>query len=132
MSNGHKKFKEKGKQAVRAEIEQLYNREVFKPIHSKDTTQMERNKAMNSLIFLTEKKEGTIKARVRANGRIQRRFIAKQDAASPTVTTEALLTTSVIDAKQNRDIVTLDIPNAFVQTPLPSSKERIIMTIKEN
>ena len=53
----------------------------------------------------------------------------KEEAASPTVMTEALLTTCVIDAKQNRNIVTLDIPNAFVQTPLPTNKEQIIMTI---
>ena len=45
------------------------------------------------------------------------------------MTIEALLTTCVIDAKQNRDIITMDIPNAFVQTPLPRSNERIIMII---
>ena len=100
LSNGLKKFKEKGKQAATAEIEQLHNREAFEPIHPKDITQLERNKAMNSLIFLTEKKDGTIKARACANGSIQRRFIAKQEAASPTVTTEALLTSCVMDAKQ--------------------------------
>jgi len=29
--------------------------------------------------------------------------------------TEAILITGVIEAKQHRDIMTLDIPNAFVQ-----------------
>ena len=79
---------------------------------------MERNKAMSSLTFLTEKKDGTVKARACANGSIQRRFISKHEAESPTVTTEVLLTTCVIDTKQNKDIVTLDISNAIVQTPL--------------
>ena len=45
------------------------------------------------------------------------------------VTTEASLTTSVIDAKQNREIITLDILNTFVQTPAPKSNKRIIMRI---
>ena len=40
--------------------------------------------------------------------------------ASPTVKTEAILTTVVIDAKQKRDEINLDILNAYVQTPLPS------------
>ena len=84
---------------------------------------------MNSLIFLTEKRDGTIKARACANGSTQRAYIDKHDAASPTVSTEALLTTAVIDAKQNRDVITLDIPNAFVQTPMPKSQQRVIMRI---
>ena len=99
------------------------------PILPEDITQIEKQKAMNSLIFLTEKKDGTIKARACANGSSQRKFIMKEEAASPTVTTEGLLTTCIIDAKQNRDIVTLDKPNAFVQTPLLTSKEQIIMTM---
>ena len=39
------------------------------------------------------------------------------------------MTTAIIDAKQNRDVITLDIPNAFVQTPVPKSKEKVIMRI---
>ena len=86
---------------------------------------------MNSLIFLTEKRDGTIKARACANGSTQRSYINKEEAASPTVSTEALLTTAVIDAKQKRNIITLDIPNAFVQTPMPKSQQRVIMRINE-
>ena len=47
------------------------------------------------------------------------------------MTTEALITTAVIDAKQNRDVITLDIPNAFVQTPVPESDEKVIMRITD-
>ena len=84
---------------------------------------------MNSLIFLTEKRDGTIKARACANGSVQRSYISKDEAASPTVSVETLLTTCLIDAKQKRDIVTLDIPNSFVQTNLPENNERVIMRI---
>ena len=70
-----------------------------------------------------------MKARACANGSTQRSYIEKKDATSPTVTTEALLTTAVIDAKQNREIITLDIPNVFVQTPVPKSEEKVIMRI---
>ena len=84
---------------------------------------------MNSLIFLTEKRDGTIKARACANRSVQRRYINKEEAASPTVSVDALLTTCVIDAKQKRDIITLDIPNAFIQTNLPQSDKKIIMRI---
>ena len=84
---------------------------------------------MNSLIFFTEKRDGTIKARACANGSTQHSFINKEEAASPTVSTEVLLTTAVINAKQKRDVITLDIPNTFVQTPMPKSQQRVIMRI---
>ena len=119
----------RGKTAFDKELTQLHNRNVFEPIHPSQLTQLEKDKAMNSLIFLTEKKDRTIKARACANGSSQKPYIDKHNATSPTVTTEALLTTAVIDAKQNRDVVTLDIPNAFVQTPVPPSNEKVIMKI---
>ena len=40
----------------------------------------------------------------------------KEDAASPTVSTDAILLTAVIDAKEGRDVMMANIPNAFVQT----------------
>jgi hypothetical protein len=40
--------------------------------------------------------------------------------------------TAIIDATQNRDITTTDIPNAFIQTPMPVSgpgDEKLVMKI---
>ena len=37
--------------------------------------------------------------------------------------------TGVIEAKQNRDVMTLDVPNAFVQMMIPESQDKIIMKI---
>ena len=34
---------------------------------------------------------------------------------------------AVIDAKQERDVMTIDVPNAFVQTPIPKGEKKIIM-----
>jgi hypothetical protein len=55
------------------------------------------------------------------------------DAASPTAMTESILITATIDAKQKRDVMTADIPNAFVQTNVDKKNqvkgERIIMKI---
>jgi hypothetical protein len=36
----------------------------------------------------------------------------------------------VIDAKQNRDVMTLDIPNAFVQTEISLDGDKIIIKIR--
>ena len=86
---------------------------------------------MDSLIFLTEKRDGRIKARTCANGSTQRIYTNKEDTASPTAMTESILLTATIEAKENRDIMTVDIPNAFVQTDIDqNTKERIMMKIK--
>ena len=89
---------------------------VFKPGKVESLTQQERNRATESLIFLVEKRDNVIKARTCANGSTQREYISKDEAASPTAATDSILITGAIDAKKNRDVMTLDIPNAFVQT----------------
>ena len=39
--------------------------------------------------------------------------------------------TAIIDAMEGRDVMSADIPNAFIQTPMPEAKkgERVIMKI---
>ena len=46
----------------------------------------------------------------------QRLSTDKEDLASPTVLLESVMITSVIDAKEGREVAVIDIPNAFVQT----------------
>jgi hypothetical protein len=46
----------------------------------------------------------------------QQDYISKEDASSPTVATEAILLSCIIDAKEGRDVAVIDIPNAFIQT----------------
>ena len=99
LNKGIWKYGNKGRQVVNKKLSQLHNREVFKPVMLSDLTKEEKDKAMNSLIVLIEKRDDTIKARACANGKIQRTCIDKNKAASPTVITEALLTTAIIDAK---------------------------------
>jgi hypothetical protein len=97
-------------------------------------TQLERKRAMESLIFLVEKRDGRVKARTCANGSTQRAYMERDDAASPTAMTESILITATIDAKQKRDVMTADIPNAFVQTDIDEKNqvkgEHIIMKIR--
>ncbi len=66
------------------------------------------------LIFLRQKKNGAVKTRSCANGNPQREHIAKEEAAAPTVVLELVFLTSTIDAKENREVVTIDIPGAFL------------------
>ena len=43
---------------------------------------------------------------------------------------EAIITTGVIDAKQKRDVMTIDIPSTFLQTKITLDGDKIIMKIR--
>ena len=56
-----------------------------------------------------------------------------EDVSSLTVNTEAMLLTSVIEAEEGRDVMTCDIPNAFIQTKVKETDDegnRTIMKIR--
>ena len=67
-------------------------------------------------MFLKDKRDGVIKGRALAGGNKQRDYISKEDANSPTVATEEVLLSWIIDAEEERDVTVIDIPNAFIQT----------------
>lgn len=54
LMSGLKKFSERGREAAYKEMKQLYDRVVFRPIHIEDLTELEKQRAMESLIFLVE------------------------------------------------------------------------------
>ena len=84
---------------------------------------------MRSLIFLVEKRDGTIKGRLCVDGSTQRTWINKEEAGSPTVLLESLFLTSTIDAKERREVAIVDIPNAFILTENQKLDERHEMDV---
>ena len=67
-------------------------------------------------MFLKRKQCG--KGRGCADGRKQRAYIAKEEATAPTVSTEAVFLTTIIDALENREVAVLDVPGAFMQADI--------------
>jgi hypothetical protein len=65
-----------------------------------------------------------------AGGNKQRDYISREDASSPTVTTESVLLTCILDAKEERDVAVIDIPNAFIQTRVEDEKDMTIIKIR--
>jgi hypothetical protein len=102
--------------AVTKELTQFNLYDVFEPLEADRLTKEERGKALMSLIFLKEKQNGDVKVRSCANGSVQREHVAKEEAAAPTDCLESVFATAVIDAKERRKVVTIDIPGAFLHT----------------
>ena len=86
-------------------------------------TRNERMKAQMAMMLLTKKRCGKIKGRMVFDGRKTREWITKKDSASPTATLEGILLTLTIDAHENRDVMSVDVPNAFIQTEMLEVKK---------
>ena len=127
LKAGLKEWKGKAHDAAYAEMKQLHMRDTFKPMRWKELTEDQRKSVLESHLFLKQKRDGTIKGRTVAGGNKQRDFISKEEVSSPTVSTEAVLLSCIIDAEEGRDVAVIDIPNAFIQTKVEDEKDMVII-----
>jgi len=105
------------------EISQLHWRDTFIPKRYSDLTDELKKKILKSHMFVVKKRDGKTTARLVAGGNMQRDYLTKEDSSSPTVSTEAVILTSIINAHERRDVAVIDIPNAFIQTRDDNPKE---------
>ena len=118
MKRGLKIFGEEGMKAVKDELQQLHDREVMKLVHKNKLTPEQRQESLGYLMFMKRKRNGKVKGRGCADGRKQRVWTSKEDSTSPTVATEAVFLTAVVDALENRDVAIVDVPGAFMQADM--------------
>ena len=116
-----KAIKRFGKLAVDALIKefcQLENLKVFKPVFAHDLTFEQRTKALRSINLVEQKRTGKIKGRSVADGSTMKDWYPKEETTSPTVTTEALKVSLVIDALEERQVAISDVPGALLQADM--------------
>ena len=118
LKAGLQTFGDDGLKAVEKEMRQLHDRDVMKPVHKNCLSAEQRREALAYLMFLKRKHCGRIKGRGCADGCKQRAYITKEDSTAPTVRTEAVFLTAVIDAMEGRNVVVLDVPGAFMQAEI--------------
>ena len=118
LKAGLRTFGNDGIKAVEKEMRQLHDREVMIPVNKKSLTPEQRREALAYLMFLKRKRCGKINGRGCTDGRKQRAYITREDSTAPTVSTEAVFLTAVIDALENRDVAVLDVPGAFMQADI--------------
>ena len=87
----------------------------------------EKKYAIASLIFLTEKRDYTIKARQCADGGKQCDYMMKEDSTLLTVSTESIFLTSVINTRENRETAVVELPEAFLHA---ENDQEVIMFIQ--
>ena len=119
------KFGENGRKAAHGEMNQLHKRVVFEPISVDKLIDKDQKQPYDAT-------DGSIKGRTCANVNQEHGCARKEEASSPTAATESMLITGVIEAKEERDTMTLDIPNAFVEASMEKFKvgERATMKFR--
>ena len=85
--------------------------------------------ALSSMVFITERTDGRVKNSNCAIDSKQHNFDGcdKADGSSPTVSIDGLIVTTAVDAHEERDVATLDIPSAFLRAV---NDEHIIMLLE--
>ena len=92
------------------ELNQLRDKGVWHPVKYDEIC--DKKKIIRSLIFLKVKRDGTLEARLVADGRMQD-WDNGQDIFSPTIDTESLFTLAAVFAAERRRVVTIDIDGGF-------------------
>jgi hypothetical protein len=118
LKRGLKEFGKDGIVALGKEMEQLHTRKVVKPVESSKLSKVQKRASLCYLILMSKKRCGEIKARGCADGRKQREATTKEEVSSPTVTIESVMLSATIDAMEERDVATVDIPGAFMQADM--------------
>jgi hypothetical protein len=118
LKKGLELFAYNGIMAVQTELRQLHDRDVIAPVKHNNLSENDRKNALPYLMVLKQEQTGQIKGRGCADGRQQRIYSHKEDASSPTIMIESVMLTSVIDAFEEHEIATVDIPGAFLQADM--------------
>ena len=86
--------------SVKRERSQIYHRNVFRPADPHQLTWKQKKEALESHMFLEEKRNLDIKGRIVAGGNKQREYMDKREASSPTSHTEAVFITAAVEAAE--------------------------------
>jgi hypothetical protein len=115
---GIKKHGQKAIDALFKEFCQLHDKSVFEGIHASDLTYQQRQTALRAVNLIKEKRSGKIKGRTCANGKPQRKLFTKEETTSPTISTDALMLSILIDAKERRDVAVADVEGAYLHADM--------------
>ena len=126
-----KLFGKKASKSTFKEFEQIHMRGTLEPLNPDEMTEEQKAKALRSIVLTKMKDTGECKTRTVADGSQQRGTVDDEDKTSPTVSLLVIFLTCIIEARERRDVATLDIPNAFLHSMLPEDQQVIMKVTGE-
>uniref|UniRef100_A0A7S2R645 Uncharacterized protein n=1 Tax=Eucampia antarctica TaxID=49252 RepID=A0A7S2R645_9STRA len=101
---GLEKFGEKSAEAIINEYQQLCDKKVFIPRSFSSLTYEQRRNALRSITLVENNQNGDVKVRTVADVSVQKVWMDVCASASPTVSTEGLFITRVIETLERRNM----------------------------
>jgi len=135
VSEAKRTLGESANEAIRAELQQMLNRQVWTPVSETELLrEREKPKVISSSMFIKEKykADGTfekVKARLVAGGHLQDRSLYHGQTQSPTVNTSALFIVGTVAAHERRAIATIDFPGAYLNARMPNDQAPVYMRL---
>ena len=123
-------WRDKAYTAFQYKMKQLHFRKTSKPKYWRELTHTQRQKLLESHMFIKEKRDEAIKGRDVAGGNKQNEYIFKDDVISPTVATKTVLLSCIIDEDEDRDVAVINTPNTFIQTRVEDEKDMAFINIR--
>ena len=115
---GIRTFGYKAIQVVLIKLSQLDEKGMVEPLDTDKISFQQKKDALRTVSFFKQKRRGRLKSRTCADGSKQRPYITKEGSSLPTVSTEALVATLVIDANEDRDVATSDVVGAYLNADM--------------
>ena len=101
--------------ALMTEFSQLEDLDVYKALDPTTLMRAQKKSALRAINIFKEKRCGKLKGRTCADERSQRNMYDKSQTASPTVATNALTLSIIINAFEDRDVATADVAGAYLK-----------------
>ena len=114
-SAGLKKYGRKAEETLMAEFSQLEDLDVYKPLDPRKFTRAQKKAALRAINLIKEKRCGRLKGHTVADGTLQKGMYDKTETASPTLATDSLMVSIIVDAFECRDVATADITGAYLK-----------------
>ena len=115
---GLRKYGPRAEEALLKEYAQLERQKVYESIDPSTLTPQQHKQVLRAVSLIKEKRDGVLKGRTCADGRIQRSLYDKAATSSPTLSSDALMLTILIDAHEGRDVATADITGAYLNADM--------------
>jgi hypothetical protein len=109
---------QQGIDLVNKELTQLHSQEVLMPVDAASLTKEERFHTLCAINLIREKRTGLLKGRTCADGSSQRSLYPKEDTSSPTLSSDALMLSLLVDAQERRDVATAYAVEAYLNASM--------------
>ena len=135
-NEGFRRFGQRAVAAMIKELKQLNDgamdgKPAVFPIDPNSISSKEKNRALDAVNLIFEKRDGRIKGRICANGAKQRKYVQEGEIiASPTASLESITATLLIDDYEGIATEIADVPGAYLHALMPPEKTYTVKTEK--